>query len=267
MANAPLYAWTAPAFWKGNVLDHTWVTSYDNRKSNLQDIAEVVKSGENYWYCWGRFHASGGTPKHPDGFLLTQDGDLDYAKCLATPNLESANNRGARGTIENYGTDGVCHQLANQVLYATGSSPAVVREARGYWFSNALFSTYGLARREWAKQIKRCSKLGGTDMSDSIDILAFNDEFAAHLRATVKGEGAEERINSLLDRRQAMMTRIQILSNESPSAEELNRIYSAFFKQAADILGDENFEAVFGQKPEDEMGVVDPEEYERANNR
>ncbi|MCZ6917101.1 MAG: hypothetical protein O7I93_10020 [Gemmatimonadetes bacterium] len=39
-----------------------------------------------------------------------------------------------------YGINGVCHQIANRLLYRSGR---IVSHAEGYWFSISLFGTYG----------------------------------------------------------------------------------------------------------------------------
>ena len=50
-----LYAWAAPALDTNALPDHTWVTTYDNRKIPYPDIKAVTAAGEHYWYCWGNF--------------------------------------------------------------------------------------------------------------------------------------------------------------------------------------------------------------------
>src|SRR5437879_4160032 len=117
-----LYAWTVPAFTSGSPVDHTWVTTYDNRVNVYPNDAAVIAAQQFYWYCWGAFHPNGGTPSIPDGFIGSQTGDLALAQCLVQVNADSRTVPAARGTIFIYGVDGVCHQLANQVLYATGTS-------------------------------------------------------------------------------------------------------------------------------------------------
>src|SRR6266542_75869 len=76
-----------------------------------------------------------------------------------TANADSRNVPAARGTIFTYGIDGVCHQLANQVLYSTtigGAAPLTVRNARGYMASVFVYGTYGLQHAAWWNQILRC---------------------------------------------------------------------------------------------------------------
>ena len=46
-----LYAWAVPAFVDESPVDHTWVTSYDNRKQNFADVAAVIAANQDYWFC------------------------------------------------------------------------------------------------------------------------------------------------------------------------------------------------------------------------
>ena len=155
-----LYAWAVPAFIDESPVDPTWVTSYDNRTQNFADIAAVIAANQDYWFCWGDYHAKGGTPSSPSGFLGSQSGDLNVARCLVQPNADCSSTYAARGTIFTYGVDGVCHQLANQVLYSTragGAQPLTVAKARGYWVSTAIYGTYGLQHAAWSGKIAACT--------------------------------------------------------------------------------------------------------------
>jgi hypothetical protein len=48
---ATLYAWATPAFSSGSPVDHTWVTTYDNRVNAYPAIADVIAANQLYWYC------------------------------------------------------------------------------------------------------------------------------------------------------------------------------------------------------------------------
>jgi hypothetical protein len=115
---------TSAAFIDESPVDHTWVTSYDNRTQNFADIAAVIAANQDCWFCWGDYHAKGGTPSNPRGFLGSESGDLNVARCLVQPNADCSSTYAARGTIFTYGVDGVCHQFANQVLYSTRAGGA-----------------------------------------------------------------------------------------------------------------------------------------------
>lgn len=155
-----LYAWAVPALFEGSGLDHTWVTSYDNRISVHQDVNAVIAARQDYWFCWGPFCKKGGTPQNATGFLGSAPGDLQLSRCLVRSNVDCWSSFPARGTIFTYGVDGVCHQLANQVLYSTGArrrGPLTVALAGGYWLSSAVFGTYGLQHAAWRSKIQACS--------------------------------------------------------------------------------------------------------------
>jgi hypothetical protein len=155
-----LYAWAAPAMGVKVLPDHTWVTTYDNRKAAYKNVGAVVAAGEHFWYSWGVYRAKGGTPGNPDGALGDAVGSAAVAACLAQPDSDCKSTKAARGTIFEYGRDGVCHQLANQVLYATKSGkrePLTVANARGYWWLAFRFGTYGLQEAAWVTQRDACS--------------------------------------------------------------------------------------------------------------
>jgi hypothetical protein len=238
-------------------------------------LADVLSAGEHYWYSWGSFHAKGGTPVSADGFLASGAADLLYASCLCRPDVDSVVDPAARGTIFNYGRDGVCHQLSNQILWATGrggATPATVNKARGYWLSIAIFGTYGKQHAAWASKKIQCSTQGGSHAMNSGQAGADVDDFQGHLQATLKGPDADAKIKSLMDHRRAFMVQVERLQyapqdSNVPTASELNKAYSSFLHEAADILGPEDFERVFGQRPTDEMNIVDPSIYEQSVRR
>ena len=76
--------------------------------------------------------------RQPTGALGSQAGNLALARCLVQSNADSRSVPAARGTIYVYGVDGVCHPLANQVIYATSGTRLTVNKARGYFFSTYL---------------------------------------------------------------------------------------------------------------------------------
>lgn len=272
MTAVTLYAWAVPAYYEGSAVDHTWVTTYDNRLVAYPAIPEVVAAGQNYWYCWGDFHAKGETPSIPDGFLASGAAELSYASCLCQPDADSRSDAAARGTIFFYGIDGVCHQLANQVLWPTGQSgapPATVHKARGYWLSNAIFGTYGKQHAAWANRQTTCAGSSGSNVMSTEGTHQEVDDFEAHVRTALKGRETEDKIRSLIERRRTFVAAVEQLKYDSPdvsapSAADLNRLYSIFFHEAERIVGGENFKLVFGVSAQVEMNIVDPAIYESA---
>lgn len=275
MSAVTLFAWSVPAYFQGSVVDHTWVTTYDSRVKIYPALADVLAAGEHYWYSWGSFHAKGGTPVNADGFLASAGADLLYASCLCTPDADSNIDPAARGTIFSYGRDGVCHQLSNQILWATGrggATPATVNMARGYWLSIAIFGTYGKQHAAWASKKIQCSTQGGSITMNSGNAGSDVDDFQEHLQASLKGPGAAAKIQTLMNHRRVFMVEVERLQyapqgSDVTSASELNKAYSSFLHDAADILGADDFERVFGQRPTDEMNIVDPSIYEQSVHR
>lgn len=260
----PLFAWAVPAFTTNSPVDHTWVTSYDNRTSPYPNIQAVVSAGQYYWYCWGAFHAKGGTPGNADGFLGQQSGDLALAQCLVAANADSQVVPAARGTIYTYGVDGVCHQLANQVLYATGiggAAPLTVSGARGYMASAYIYGTYGGQHAAWANKIASCGgprpriafALGGAAMP------AMPDDFEARARQVLEHEDPK-----LLSDLLALRTEVHRFATQQwpgilpPSAEAINARNQHLLDQAAVLLGRDKFIAIFGFSPDEKINLVDP---------
>jgi hypothetical protein len=266
-----LFAWTVPAYNPNSPVDHTWVTTYDNRVHPYPTDADVIAAGEYYWYCWGSFHPTGGTPVDPTGFIGQQAGDLNLAKCLVLPNADSNVVAAARGTIFVYGVDGVCHQLANQVLYATSSGgvrPLTVHNARGYLLSSFIYGTYGLQPAAWASKIASCSATslvaqrrgpGEVKMASEQGALPEPDEFE---RRAIELLGAKDPalLSNLLHLR-ADVNRFAARAwpgTGQPSAEALNARNQHMFDEAAKLLGPEHFRALFGIEPGTKVDLVDP---------
>ena len=263
-----LYAWTVPAFVAGSPVDHTWVTTYDNRVNAYPTDAQVASAGQFYWYCWGSFHPKGGTPAIPDGFLGSQSGDLALAQCLVQANADSRTAPAARGTIFVYGVDGVCHQLANQVLYATGvggTAPLTVRLARGYMASTFIYGTYGLQHTAWTNKIAGCSgarltppaDVRGPTMAGGAGGPGGPDEFETRAREVLGADNPK-----LLDLLRLRSDVHQFAARAwpgtgQPSAEALNARNQHMLDEAARLLGPEKFKSIFGVSPGEKIDLVD----------
>jgi len=89
----------------------------------------VVSDAGERWSCNGR--ADGGRE------ICAGSGDAALAACLARAD-------GTAGIV--YGFTGVCHQIANRILW-----PADVRveRAAGYSFSLVCYGHYGAHRQRW----------------------------------------------------------------------------------------------------------------------
>ena len=272
MALTTLYAWAVPAFISESPVDHTWVTTYDNRVTNFPDDQAVAAAGQSYWYCWGSFHPSGGVPGNPTGLLGHKAGDVVFASCLVQPNADSRTTAAARGTIFTYGLDGVCHQLANQVLYATGkggSAPLTVSAARGYMASVFIYGTYGLQHAAWANKLATC---GGSPVAPAARrgraasrqprrgaMTGALDDFETRARA-VLGKSHPGKLAELLSLRADTIRfaaqRWPGLS--APGAEALNARNQHLIDQAAALLRADHFRKIFGFEPGTKLTLVDP---------
>lgn len=272
MTQTTFYAWTTPAFISESPVDHTWVSTYDNRVNCYETIQAVISASTFLWYCWGSFHPQGGTPDNPTGYLGSQNGKLTIAQCLVAPNLDSMNYPAARGTIFTYGIDGVCHQLANQVLYATNSGikPLQVTLAKGYHASSFIYGDYGLQHLAWQNKNRTCS---GSEIltTNPFGVSAVNiypDEFAIHVK-TILGDDQQDLVIQLLalrDEAQAQRADVRLFqSGQQAQADALNQRNQKFIDNAAQLLGDDLFEKVFGYPPTQRINLVDPEIMRRMN--
>jgi hypothetical protein len=268
-SSTTLHAWAVPAFVNGSPVDHTWVTNFDNQKVNYPTIADVIAAKRSYWFCWGSYHPIGGVPGNPTGKLGSRKGNLAYATCLVTPNADPRHVPAGRGTIFIYGVDGVCHQLANQVLYSTGvggAAPMTVHGARGYPASSFIYGTYGLQHAAWVAKIASCgasSKVSpvtvhGTGGATGMPKQTEPDDFEAHARSVLADE--PELLSRLLSLRSEVQSFAaqRIPGTVAPPAEMLNARNQHLLDEAARLLGPEKFEKVFGFKPEERINLVDP---------
>jgi hypothetical protein len=192
------------------------------------------------------------------------------AKCLVAPNADSQTVAAARGTIFTYGIDGVCHQLANQVLYATGigaAAPLTVRNARGYIASTFLYGTYGVQHAAWANQIGRCGGQpiqvppGGAVVTAArgAPVAGPPDDFEAHARKVLAGEDPKLLADLLALRTDVLRFNAQRWPGfTAPNANTLNARNQHLLDQAAKLLGPERFQAIFGFSPDQKINLVDP---------
>lgn len=253
------YAWVRPLSIDKR-LDHTWVTTYNNAGAPYDTLQEVVDAGQYYWMCWGDFHPEG-VPASP---IATGDGQLDLACCLVEPNADCRDVDAARGTIFTYGIDGVCHQLANQVLFATatnGHSPLTVKNARGYWLSSYLYETYGRQKTAWLNKVEHCTSAAISDEATIMEAYAMAekiDEFADNAKSVLADDP------DLLDQLMALRESAQLrLAAALPEAEALdaallNKQNQEMFDEAAALLGPEKFKRVFGVNAGEAINLVDP---------
>jgi hypothetical protein len=87
------------------------------------DHTYVTSSNGHVWPCNGR--SSGGSP------IAVGVGNVDQSDCLAQPDLKCG---------IKYSQTGVCHQMANRLLFPANGT---VSSAAGYRWSMFIYGTYG----------------------------------------------------------------------------------------------------------------------------
>ena len=257
-----LYAWATDAWFNGNFVDHTWVTTYDNTKTAYETIADVQDAGEHYWYCWGDFHATGEGQDSGDGALGNAQGDLAISMCIALPDVATKLDRRAQGTIYRYGIDGVCHQLCNQVLVTTARfppnllAPLTVSNARGYWLSTFMYGSYGVDQVAWHAKLASCEPQG-TAMAAPIPPNDAGDEFQRRAEQVLADDPPT--LSELLElRRAALLASAHPDAEALRSAESINARNQEFFDRAAKLLGPERYRELFGVEAGQNVRLVDP---------
>lgn len=275
---ATLFAWATPLQGIESPVDHTWVTDYDNRAPGAPtDIAAVVKAAGNYWYCWGEFHAhSDSTEFH--GYLGSEPASAAVTRCICTSNAQTAPDQPTSGTVRAYGIDGVCHQLANQLLWATGSHsqpPLTVASARGYGASIFFYGTYGLQHDAWAARHAACSKMPPQRMHDDGVVRSgspsgTDDAFAEKATAVLSRRVADNKLPALLVlRRQAQEKLLAAAAQKRVTARALNEIHRFFLGRATTLLDEATFAEIFDLRVADiaRLDLVDPHVFAEAQSR
>jgi hypothetical protein len=191
------------------------------------------------------------------------------AQCLVQANADSTTTPAARGTIFVYGVDGVCHQLANQVLYSTqaGGAQLTVRLARGYMASTFIYGTYGLQHAAWAAKVAACSGAHLTPpppVSGVATMVAGSggpggpDEFEKQA-SQVLGANNPKLLDLLRLRSDVHQFAAQSWPGTGqPNADALNARNQHMLDEAAKLLGPTDFKAIFGMDPGETVDLVDP---------
>ena len=195
--NTKIYAWANPVSPTSIVgfVDHTWVTSYAFKNGQYPTINDIPSDGK-YWYCWGKYHnaGNGGIHHYPNGAIGSKEGDLKIASKLVTPNLAPPDFPGddhdpQGGSIFYYAVDGVCHTVANQVLYITGvngNEPLRVLEADGYHISSFFYTDYGLNSTVWNTSVQRYApkvKVPNDNFTEHLESMGFTTENVLEVKA------------------------------------------------------------------------------------
>ncbi len=241
-----LYAWANPLTSPIGFLDHTWVTDYSIVGTDYKTI-DQVPAGNNYWYCWGIYHpgGSGGVNHNPDGAIGSQTGNVTIAKNLVESMTEPIAFPGGdvpqNGAIYYYAVDGVCHMVANQVLFATGSEngdPLRVTEANGYSISSFFYGDYGLNTTAWDALVKEYAPTNKVP-----------DDYFSHWLAQMDFDAAQ--VLGIFACREVAQEAFKDLHNKIPSLT-IDEIYAAIlliiataFAAVEKLVGSEGFLKLF----------------------
>ena len=274
-----LYSWANPIAGVGNIVDHTWVTSFA--------AGSQCPPPQNYWYSWGGCHETGpGTAAKP---LATHAADLAVAKCLCTSDLGEylPPNSPSHGGIDLYGIDGVCHQLSNRILWAatkgTGD-PVTVEGAKGYGVSRWVFGMYGVNLAEWQQRIARCTAAAappaapGTPVAMAMMAAAprtLNADLAAMVREKLGPEVASAKAERVMLVRNNVLAAKARLDRDvrrgaippREFAERTNELINRGLAQVAATLTPEEYQRLFGIPPGEKIAVVDPAIAEQSRYR
>jgi len=261
-----IYAWVKPAFLTGNfLLDHTWVTSYDIRVNTFGNIDGVTIHNEKYWFCKGDFCEN---PRLRDP-IVNCTPNSNAATCLVKPNDKKFS-----GTIHVYGVDGVCHQVANQVLYVTstaaGGKPSTVSVARGYKLSSLVYNTYGRREAEWNQQRINCGVVTNNIGSRS----ALVSLLVRRMTYTLNIPAFDQSVVRLELMRRALLIELDEIGyrrrtpNETSQQRvvEMNSAVNRFLRQAENsFTNDVHLERIFGIHRSQEAFLIDPELFQFPN--
>jgi len=235
--------------------DHTWVTSYPFVNGQYA-TSKDIPAGGSYWYCWGCYHPSGdgGVDHNPNGAIGQADADLDLARRLVEANVAppkppiGSTTDPQDGSITFYAVDGVCHNVANQVLFATGSSsvePQRVIEARAYHLSTFFYTNYGLNNSGWEALRQR----------EAPSIKVPGDDFMAWFEATLGDNVSAGQVLAVKTARNLAQVALQELHGkvQGMTADEVwaavGTILLTALLAVRKVLGDADFLALFPSLP------------------
>ena len=287
VASAPdptptLYAWATPISGAGNVVDHTWVTSFA--------AGSPCPPPQNYWFSWGSCHETGpNTTARP---LVAHAADLAVAKCICTSDLGEylPPNSPSHGGIDLYGVDGVCHQLSNRILWAAtkgAGDPVTVEGAKGYAVSRWAFGVYGVNVAEWQQRIAHCTAAAAPTPSAApgtpapVAMMAhvvprtLNADLAAMVHEKLGPAVASAKAERVIQvRTQMLASKAQLdvavrrgAIQPREFAVRTNALINEHLAKLAQTMTPEEYQKMFGIAPGEQIQVVDPAIAEKSRYR
>lgn len=268
-----LEGWTANVQfgdWSTDWADHTWVRSPANGQ---------------FFDCWGG-HSG------PNQRRVTYgNGNYTRANCYRCHIWPFRDTAG----IGIYAVDGVCHQTTNLFLYSAGRT--LNFNVRGYWFSVFSYGTYGRSFLRWlAVPYGTCSWFGARTMSmaaggdgdDESEVSADEeDEIIRIVRdvyaGPVSARGKQKHPHELLIEETEKVTKHELPEidyeklrrvqldylqkrddviarghKEEQLAKRLDDLARKVQKDILKIVGTEHYEQLMGVKPDQFLGIVEP---------
>lgn len=266
--NTLLYAWASPAWSEVTHLDHTFVNDFNFSQEKYRHVCDAYGNNRNYWYCWGGFYQGAGTPNNPSGLIGSQTGDLKFSRYLVESNASAQDSVATRGTITLYGLYGVCHQLANQILFSTQlfnkdnepvGTPLTVKGVRGYNLSSFVYGTYGLRHNAWREKIDNYTDAKPIKpFKKALMDRAATDEFVEYLKQSLVSEA--KLVNKIVEFRKEFINdsrTIEELAQGKLTGEVLNKRNQSIFDEVAKLMPKDKFKEVFGIEPNTKITLVD----------
>lgn len=267
MLNPSLLVWSCRAFKPVNPfsLNHSWVTTYAAKHPN--GFTDPRK--EYYWYCWGEFHSGTAEDQQPSPYQALKGplvADLELAKCICQPNTPSNPGRPSwpsAGIEGAYGVGGVCHQVANRILWSAGIQAATkeaytVEGTRGWQLSWDIFGPYGYGNdpSNWIEVLNRCSGLG----PDGLNLIKRMNKSRPKLHKRIS-----DRLRSILekvlkDKEGFDAKRMDRSLSAEQHAHAVNGLVRKYLVESAAVIGRRDFKEYFGAEFTEDIApvVVDP---------
>lgn len=258
--------------WTTDWADHTWVYAPSNRQ---------------YFDCWGS-HDGPGKRR-----VVSGNGSYNRAHCYRCHIPPTFRDTAGIGI---YAIDGVCHQTANLFLYTAGR--VLDFSVRGYWFSVFSYGVYGRSFLRWiVAPYGTCSiwtpwdasAAGPGEGEDDDQEVAPGDEdpiinIVREVYAPTFSRGKQKHPHELLieetekvtqhtlpDINYEKLRRVQLDylqkrddaiargHKEEQLAKRLDDLARKVQKDILKIVGTEHYEQLMGVKPDQFLGIVEPD--------
>jgi len=255
MQEQSLFIWSRRAFTSVNPfpLNHTWVTSYPN-PGPPDGFAKPFPADAHYWFCWGSLHSGGDGFQQPAPYKVWRGpapANLRLALCICQANTPTnpTNKAWPKAGIEGkYGHNGVCHQVANRVLWSAGLQPngdaLTVEGVNGWKLSWDIYGAYGYRDdfSNWEEVLRRCDGLGG----DGVDLIQRMNARRPRLQSLKAQETISKIRNRMLDGKEKLDGRHDLgLMTARQHADAVNELMRHYLLEASTLLARSDFMEYF----------------------